>query len=56
VLTLTLFDASGLNPIVRSMVRIFARPAGTTRDPVEIGNGMTDGEGAVEILLAGQPR
>jgi hypothetical protein len=57
VLTLTLFDASGLNPIVRSMVRIFARPGGsTTRDPIEIGNGMTDATGAVEILLAGEPR
>jgi len=57
VLTLTLFDASGLNPIVRSMVRIFARPGSSdTRDPVEIGSGMTDVEGAVEILLAGEPR
>jgi hypothetical protein len=57
VLTLTLFDASGLNPIVRSMVRIFARSqTSPTGDPVEIGNGITDALGAVEILLAGEPR
>jgi hypothetical protein len=62
-LAFTLRDPSPTgNPIANAVVRIFATPApGTTSsgialDPVEIGNAMTDAEGAVEILLAQEPR
>jgi hypothetical protein len=53
------------NVIANAVVRIFARPAvavggpgGTlsAADPVEIGSAMTDSTGAVEILLAQEPR
>lgn len=64
-LAFTLRDPSPTgNPIANAVVRIFATPAlgtspsGTTStpDPVEIGNAMTDSDGAVEILLAQEPR
>lgn len=47
-------NATG-NPIVRAVVRVFATAPGTT-DPLEIGRGITDPDGAVEILLAERPR
>lgn len=57
------------NVVANAVVRIFALPAlsaaaggggsggtTTTPDPVEIGSAMTDASGAVEILLAQEPR
>lgn len=64
-LAFTLRDPSPTgNAIANAIVRIFARPAVLggvnpvmpAPDPVEIGSAMTDPEGAVEILLAQEPR
>ncbi len=48
------------NAIANAVVRIYARPAGSTDgrlpDPVEIGNAMSNASGEVEILLAQEPR
>lgn len=44
------------NAIARAYVRVFAVPRGTSRAPVEIGLGMTDANGFVEILLAQEPQ
>lgn len=59
-LAFTLRDPSPTgNAIANAVVRVFASPqvVGTELpDPVEIGSAMTDGDGAVEILLAGEPR
>ncbi len=65
-LAFTLRDPSPTgNAIANAVVRIFATPAvvgsgssgaTTAPDPVEIGNAMTDADGAVEILLAQEPR
>lgn len=53
-LSFTLRDPnSTANPIVRAVVRIYASLPGNL-DPVEIGTGMTDANGLVEILLAPQ--
>lgn len=58
-LAFTLRDPSPTgNVIANAVVRIFARSATAPADsdPIEIGSAMTDSEGAVEILLAQEPR
>lgn len=44
-----------VNPVVRAVVRVFAEPSSRKNRPIEIGVGMTDQEGTVEILLAEPP-
>jgi hypothetical protein len=48
------------NPISNAVVQIFTRPRpgadGLPADPVEIGNALTDDQGAVELLFSSQPR